>query len=83
MVHSYTMMRSPTPNCVACDKSTNGGNHECSVCGLIVHNWAFSYDASLLGGNKVEYCSVASTEMEDVVTCKSLSNNLRCNIFLC
>ena len=70
-LHNIEMKSSEASNCSACGKNTNGGNHECSVCDRTVHNSAYSYDASRLNGNAVEYCSLASTVEEEVVTCKS------------
>ena len=81
MLYSDKAMSSDKCNCVACGKSTGGGNHECSWCGNIVHNSPFSYDASLLGGNLVEYCSMGSIEEEEMVTCKLTSSVLATSTF--
>jgi hypothetical protein len=56
-------------NCVACGKDTHGGNHTCVLCGCVVHNSAYSYNAATLGGNEKEYCSLASLEEEGEITC--------------
>ena len=81
MLYSDKLMSQQASNCVACDKSTGGGNHECFCCGKIVHNSPFSYDASLFSGNSVEYCSLACTEEEGTVTCKLTSPILATSTF--